>query len=109
MLVLSRSHFFFFFFWNPNLYHARVQQRYRSGHILLRSAIMSVHFWKEPASAGHGQYVIVGVGGRGVLINCGKLFVSVRFPALPRFNAGPSLLYETKYFFDALRIGEELV
>ena len=37
------------FFWNPNLYSARVQQRYRSGHVLLRNAIMNVHFWKEPA------------------------------------------------------------
>ena len=41
--------FFFFFFLNPNLYPARVQQRYRSGHVLLRSAIMSVHLGKEPA------------------------------------------------------------
>ena len=40
---------FFFFFWNPNLYPARVQQRYRSGHVSLRSAIMNVDFWKEPA------------------------------------------------------------
>ena len=31
-----------------------------------------------------------------------------RFPSCPRLSAGTCLFQETKYFFDALRVGEEL-
>ena len=32
----------FFFFLNPNLYSARVQQRYRGGHVYVRIALRNV-------------------------------------------------------------------
>jgi hypothetical protein len=85
-----------FFFESEFVSRARTT-RHGSGRIL-RIMFRHVTFGKEPT-----KKLIMGS-----VRSWGAAVVSRRLPSWPRFSAGTCLLQETKYFFDALRIGEEL-